>query len=817
MNRNIICMAVTAWLMTFLFGQSANFTAGWLLCLHPLTAICLAGAAIWMNRSAFDTRTAQLRILIWFLICFATTLVVELFQRSLGTGNAWEIVTFFALANWTISLATMSQNRLLENITAVLSGATVFFILAMAQGWQFYALGVVYGICLIWWSMTSYWKTLDQKYADEHKTQLSTKGIVLFVSIAAIAATCGIAALIVSTQKTEIAGFSWFSGGVKWSDDYARDGIGDGNMIRAAMDNAGSFGPVDSDVFLESDKPTLFDVASDMYGKPKKKRKFNRAISVGAENFRHNHQKIARNQRASAEFSTQRITNSRRPAAQDDHLSNAMFFYKGSVPSLLAVETYNTYDDGFWLHIDPSQIGDETPSETLPDEKDEPLPPGRTVTPVSHTKRATRKYNDPSQVQLTPRFGKPWMTLEKFPGQSIYTGWEYSAVKVINFRSTRIPSTPCLEQFYIDKVDRANFFKRESDGIARLDNDSPHIPEMTIVHQLSKGINLFQAKVNPQKLTEQLNLKRNQLKRYLDQDAINQPVRSTADKWCRDLTADWQKVDAIIGNLRNQFVHQPDAVISEHHNDVSTQLLSTGGGTDYMFATTAALMLRSQNIPARVVSGFFVSPDRFDHHSGHTTVLPSDIHVWAEVSLDGKHWIPIEPTPGYPIPKYELSWMQRIQLAWIDTMKWIAANPPVVLAIVVFVTVGIYYWKSLANAFYTLRWSIITRLFPKRAFLETANLIEKRSQLAGIPRPSSTSIASHSCRLARYLTNEDTQLDLLSRFTQSLNRFLYHPNASSQLNQQLELDQKSCFAIQRQFGFVRLKQVASSKLRGDTP
>lgn len=814
MNRNIVCMAFISWLMIFLFGQLTNSSAGWILILHPLVSIGLVAAAYWFNRTPFDLRSGQWRVAIWFIVCFGVTFATAYFQRSLGLGSAWEITTYYSLATWAATLAVMSRLKFIENVAVLLTAASVFFLLAMAQGWQYYVLGTLYGVCLIWWSMTSYWKTLDQKFADEHRSQLSTRGIVLFVSLASIFAACGAAALVVSTQSASVNGYSWFSGGQRWSDDYARDGVGDGNMVRAATENAASFAPVDSKLFIESVKPTFFDVATDMYGTPKKKNIFNRAIAVDQQNFKHDHQKMGRNQRASSEFSTRRSTDNRRRLNRNDHISDALFFFQGRTPTWLAIETYDTFQDGVWSQQVPQSLANHKNADLDPN-ANVPLPGSETQTiQVSHSNANLNHNEHRRQVELTERYGKPWMMLYRFPEQSIYSAEEYSAVKVINFRSTRIPSTPCLEQFYIDKVNKSNFFKLESDGIVSLDNNSPHIPEMTVIHQLSKGINLYQAKVDPEFLAEKLDRKQSKLAPYLEQNAIDNKVKSTADKWCLNASSDWQKVETIVNNLRTQFTHRPQAVLSEYQNDVATQLLSTGGGTDYMFATTAALMFRSQDIPSRTVSGFFVAPENYDRNSGHTIVLPSDIHVWTEVSLDGKHWIPVEATPGYPTPKYELTWLQKAHLACIDSFNWMAANPPLLFALLVYLGVAIYYRKSIVNAMYTLRWLVMSKIFPDRIVIETATLVENRAKLAGLSRPAHTSIAAHNRALSQHLFIDEKHKDLHARFIEALNRILYYPVKTPRNELQFEADQQSCYAVQRQFGFLKLKNISSSHLGG---
>lgn len=65
------------------------------------------------------------------------------------------------------------------------------------------------------------------------------------------------------------------------------------------------------------------------------------------------------------------------------------------------------------------------------------------------------------------------------------------------------------------------------------------------------------------------------------------------------------------------------------------------------YAATAALLARSQGLPARVAVGFMVDDDELaERRTGTTTrVLASDITAWIEVRFDGIGWLPFDVTP----------------------------------------------------------------------------------------------------------------------------------------------------------------------------
>ena len=62
------------------------------------------------------------------------------------------------------------------------------------------------------------------------------------------------------------------------------------------------------------------------------------------------------------------------------------------------------------------------------------------------------------------------------------------------------------------------------------------------------------------------------------------------------------------------------------------------------YATTAALLLRLEGIPARYVSGYAATIPE----SGAAQVLDSNAHAWVEIYLDGYGWYPVEVTPSAP-------------------------------------------------------------------------------------------------------------------------------------------------------------------------
>ena len=107
-----------------------------------------------------------------------------------------------------------------------------------------------------------------------------------------------------------------------------------------------------------------------------------------------------------------------------------------------------------------------------------------------------------------------------------------------------------------------------------------------------------------------------------------------------------------------------------------------------MFATACAMALRSAGYKTRVASGFIVQKKDYVRVARQSIVTADNLHMWPEVCLDGEFWVPVEPTPGYPIPystQTALQWITaKASMAW----GWMLANPVSVALMVGFVSLA---------------------------------------------------------------------------------------------------------------------------------
>ncbi len=137
-----------------------------------------------------------------------------------------------------------------------------------------------------------------------------------------------------------------------------------------------------------------------------------------------------------------------------------------------------------------------------------------------------------------------------------------------------------------------------------------------------------------------------------------------ADQATRGIEGDPQRAAALVALLRERYRYEriPSVPLPEH--PLRGFLLEERTGHCELFATSLALMLRSQGIPSRVVNGFF-GGER-NRVGGYWLVRHADAHAWVEAWFPDHGWTSLDPTPA---PASEATPMARA-LADVASSQW---------------------------------------------------------------------------------------------------------------------------------------------------
>lgn len=110
----------------------------------------------------------------------------------------------------------------------------------------------------------------------------------------------------------------------------------------------------------------------------------------------------------------------------------------------------------------------------------------------------------------------------------------------------------------------------------------------------------------------------------------------------------YEKAQLLEQHLRNGYEYSFDSVLSSQgYTPLSRFLFDDKQGHCEHFASAMTIMLRSLNIPARLVTGFSASSQ--NPLTGYFEIRAIDGHAWSEAWIDGR-WVTFEPTAYYHLP-----------------------------------------------------------------------------------------------------------------------------------------------------------------------
>ncbi|RVU44165.1 DUF3488 domain-containing protein [Lujinxingia sediminis] len=139
----------------------------------------------------------------------------------------------------------------------------------------------------------------------------------------------------------------------------------------------------------------------------------------------------------------------------------------------------------------------------------------------------------------------------------------------------------------------------------------------------------------------------------------------------REITATsgdpYSSAGAIAGYFAREFTYTTDLPEVDPDQPIASFLFETRAGHCEYFATAAALMLRSQGIPTRLVNGFLGGT--WNEVGDYLTVRQGDAHAWIEVFVPDLGWVPVEATPAIESGFGQRSAWMRLGADAYDAMR----------------------------------------------------------------------------------------------------------------------------------------------------
>ena len=707
-QTSVIFLAALAMLITQTFRFTSHWSGWVVLAETTLTLITVFALSRTFRRRQVNVTESMKPHLICHLAMILLPMAVQVITRSLAIGDPNELVLLNMVQNVSLALAVIPSSHKSLQISALLNGFLVLFVTAMTDNSLIWTASVIYAAFGLWWLMCSYWERLETKFAAATNRTIPLRPVLIALTLLTGLGAITVASIGVPKTAMVLAGFMPTSGGDKYPDPNARSGVGEGDMMIAAEDSAYSFGPVDSEILLESKMPSLYDVASDQYGEARVKKQINKelnqAISLTADRLRHNHQKLGSSKQAARQFNSLRRLSKQRRASPDERNSTALFHVAGNTPLHLITQRFDSFDGVDLTHS------------------------GRQPTPLS--------------TSLASVDGKPWLTINRNSG-GVLRGKQSHTLRIINLKSKQIPSPAHLSGIHIADVDRESFYTLGADSVFELAAQD-FIPQLTVIHLLSQ--------VHSERALGELGDFRGLYSKIAQkqQDPVDSTHASSslASDWTQRVLPGWEQVMAITNNLRDLYKHDPMATAPEDCQNIVDYFLATGRGPDYMFATTAAVMLRSLGYETRVVMGFYADSEDYDSKAMQTIVDSENLHFWTEVHVGQNIWVPVEPTPGFQPPKSWLTWQEQISLAGLTILNWSADN----WGLITFSILGIIIVFRLRHVLFDISSLIFWRIgwfgSTRRRIIWTIRILEVRARIAGKERPPSLTLSQWYRELA---------------------------------------------------------------------
>ncbi len=627
-------------------------------------------------------------------------LVVQLVMLQFGSRDAYEIISLLMMCHVGWYCVVFSKFGSFERVALVVSSALVLFVCFMTNRFDVYAVSLLFAITVLWRLLGAYWDRINNKSLDGESRMLPVNGVAI-VSTLLLAGSAG-SLVWMFAPSGEIyrgSGFSFFAGGESgFEDEFARSGIGDGNMLTGGA-NATTAGAVDTDNFIEDDKPSIYDTMSEKFEGPLvKKKRLNRAIALEAR-AKHMHQ-VIQSEQAGKSFRTTRMKAKETELSLEERRTNALFFVEGHAPIRFGVDCFQHFDGETWTktEVEPKQLN---------------VPP----------------------IRVVQRWGKPFYSLQRVR-KSYLSSRQAHRVKIMRIDTRVLPATPFLSAWHIHRVEVENMFDWNGYGLVQMSGD--FIPAHTVIdlvsdvpnyHVLESADTKYSKTADPESLFLQM------------PDNDTRPcVEAIVSRIVEGIEPGWNQIDAIVNHFRENYVHDVTLVDDGQSDDSVRAFLDNGGGPSYLFATAATQFLRSAGYRTRLASGYVVTADDYDRQAQQSIVTYNNAHFWPEVSLDGSLWIPLEPDPAFAIPSGTQTWWQWASGKFGEGLLLVKRNPvrsAVALLSLVMLTL---FRKELLVGIFGLGWRVGVNMLPGSRLKLTRKLIDARFRTAGLARPSFASI-----------------------------------------------------------------------------
>jgi len=508
----------------------------------------------------------------------------------------------------------------------------------------------------------------------------STAPRVSTVAVLCVAATAALVLWLLPAERLAMSRGNYLpsSGGDSAGSDAAQSGVGDGPDVVAAVNSPKSIGFDESDIFLNAKQPGLYDAFVESFGEPLGASPAQRMIGLKQDQIRSLEMHAEDDLRNGRRFDIRRQAAAPRAPDGAAHGATALLWVSGRQPLHMPLVSYDRFD-GFALQAAPAH---------------------RTPASLRNTQRPT------------------WMQIVGVPECAGYDGrTEFHEIKIGMLDTDVLPLAAYTRAFELGRVNRPGMF--QVNEAHRFVLATRKLPPGAVLR--SERFVLDPASMNQVNFARPRASQRNAW-------TVSTSITSLAQQWGKDAPRGWTQISQVIQKVRT---HAPLDSNTPNTDDIETFLMHDRAGPAYMFATSAAVLLRALDYDVRVVGGFYADPDRHDSRSNSTPLSTADAHVWVEIRSLDNTWITLEPTPGYYVAAPPQTWT-AFTVGLIQQYWHVSVIASLCIACV---------WltrRAIIDRLATVRVTLVRD--PRRSIDATAKLVSLRARLAGREKPASATL-----------------------------------------------------------------------------
>ncbi|MCC6526183.1 MAG: DUF3488 domain-containing protein [Polyangiaceae bacterium] len=132
--------------------------------------------------------------------------------------------------------------------------------------------------------------------------------------------------------------------------------------------------------------------------------------------------------------------------------------------------------------------------------------------------------------------------------------------------------------------------------------------------------------------------------RYLElPDDLPARVRELAATWTSGAATDLERARLVESHLQGEYTYDLSSPSPREEQPLDHFLFESKRGHCEFYSTAMAILLRTQGVPTRNVTGFIGGT--WNRFGGFYVVRQGDAHSWVEAFVDGTGWVTFDPTP----------------------------------------------------------------------------------------------------------------------------------------------------------------------------